>query len=103
MRRSKERSERSFLFSVLLALFALLALLYAVGNIRTQSKAEGQRQLEQSLYRAAVSCYALEGQYPPNLSYLQEHYGILVDETRYCVFYEVFGDNMMPNITVLPR
>lgn len=99
----KERSGGHFFFSLLLAMLALLVLLYAVGNVRTQSEAEGLRQLEHSLYRATVSCYAFEGQYPPNLSYLRERYGIQVDETRYCVFYEVFGDNIMPNITVLPK
>ena len=103
MRQSKERSEGRFFVSLLLAIFALLALLYAVGTIRTQSEAEAQRQLERSLYRAAVSCYALEGRYPPDLDYLREGYGILVDETRYQVFYEAFGDNMMPDITVLPK
>lgn len=103
MKITKERSGGRFFVSLLLAILALLILLYAVGNVRTQSEAEGLRQLERSLYRATVSCYAFEGQYPPNLSYLREHYGILVDETRYCVFYEVFGDNIMPDITVLPK
>ena len=38
-----------------------------------------------------------------DLAYLQEHYGIQVDEKNYYVFYEVFGSNMMPDITVLER
>lgn len=85
-----------------LCILALLALLYALGNLQSEGAAEGQRQLEESLYRAAVSCFALEGQYPPSLSYLSEQYGIQIDNTRYRVFYEVYGDNLMPEITVLP-
>ena len=35
------------------------------------------------------------------LDYLREHYGIRIDENRYIVFYEVFAENLMPEITVL--
>ena len=48
-----------------------------------------------------VACYSSEGIYPPNLDYLKERYGVQVDETRYTVMYDVFADNLMPDITVL--
>jgi hypothetical protein len=50
-----------------------------------------------------VSCYALEGQYPPDIAYLQEQYGLQIDMDRYMVHYEVFAENIMPDITVLER
>ena len=62
---------------------------------------EGRQQLEDAIRRSAVSCYAAEGIYPPDLTYLEEHYGIQVDETRYTVEYTVFASNLMPDITVL--
>ena len=64
---------------------------------------EDQRQLMEALRRGCVACYAAEGIYPPNLEYLEEHYGIQVDETRYTVFYSVFAANLMPDITVLVK
>lgn len=103
MKQAKEQGIGRELLSLFLILLALFALLVAVGNVRGASAEEGRQQLERSLYRATVSCYAVEGQYPPNLAYLQEHYGIVIDETRYHVFYDVFGDNLMPDITVLPN
>lgn len=75
----------------------------AVGQLRSDSAEEGRRQLETALRRGAVACYAAEGIYPPNIAYLTEHYGIQVDESRYAVFYEVFAENLMPQITVLQR
>ena len=54
-----------------------------------------------ALRRGCVSCYATEGVYPPTLEYLQEHYGVQIDRRRYKVYYEVFAENLMPNITVL--
>ena len=62
---------------------------------------EDQRQLEEALRRGCVACYSSEGIYPPNLDYLKERYGVQVDETRYTVMYDVFADNLMPDITVL--
>lgn len=92
-----------WLGTLLLLMGALLLLLTAIGNLQRKSAEEGKKQLEQSLNRATVSCYALEGIYPPNLDYLKQHYGIQVNEERYTVFYDSFGDNLMPDITVLPK
>ena len=86
-----------------LILLILLALSKGVATVQTAQQAEDLQILEEALRRTAVACYAAEGIYPPDLAYLQEHYGIQVNEDRYYVFYEVFGANMMPDITVLER
>ena len=39
--------------------------------------------------------------YPESYEYLKEHYGAMVDEENYAVFYEVFASNIMPDITVI--
>ena len=48
-----------------------------------------------------MACYASQGVYPPDLDHLTEHYGIQIQEERYNVFYEIFADNLMPDITVV--
>lgn len=83
------------------ALAALLWFLTAVSNLETSRRGEGKRQLEDAIRRAAVACYAAEGIYPPDLAYLEEHYGVQVDGSRYTVDYNVFASNLMPDITVL--
>lgn len=80
---------------------AALILALAVTSLSVDSTAEGRDRLEDAVRRAAVTCYACEGVYPPTLAYLQEHYGVQVDEDRYTVFYEAFAENLMPEITVL--
>lgn len=74
---------------------------YAVSNLETGHALEGKELLEENLRKAAVSCYAAEGVYPPDLDYIQKHYGIQIDQNRYAVHYEVFASNLMPDITVL--
>ena len=53
--------------------------------------------------RAAILFYAVEGRYPPSLSYMTENYGVTINEERYIVRYERFADNVMPQVTVLAR
>ena len=43
------------------------------------------------------------GIYPPDLEYLEEHYGIQIEDSGYIVRYMTFGENLMPDITVLER
>ena len=64
-------------------------------------EAESMKQLENSIRKATMTCYATEGVYPPTLEYLKKNYGIQIDESRFTVFYEVFAKNLMPEITVM--
>lgn len=75
----------------------------AVSNLETGRDEESKRQLEDALRRSCVACYAAEGVYPPDLTYLEEYYGVQIDEERFAVSYVVFGSNLMPDITVLEQ
>lgn len=75
----------------------------AVIEVDNGQKVESQKLLEDSIHRAIMTCYATEGIYPPTMEYLEENYGILIDEDYYTVFYEVFADNIMPTVTVIPK
>ena len=86
-----------------LCILVLIGFSTALSSLNSGHDAEDLRQLEETLRRSCVACYACEGVYPPNLEYLKEHYGIQVDENRYDVHYDVFADNLMPDITVLVR
>ena len=87
----------------LLAVAVLLVFLTSLSNLEQGRSEEDKRQLEDALRRASVACYAAEGIYPPSVDYLAEHYGLQVDRDRYVVHYQTFGENLMPEITVLER
>ena len=59
--------------------------------------------VEDAIRKAAVQCYALEGSYPPDIGYLEEHYGIQLNISRYDYFYDTFGSNIMPQIKVYAK
>lgn len=86
-----------------LCLGILLFFITAVYGVKDGSGAEEKKQLEEAIRRSVITCYAAEGVYPPDFSYVKEKYGIVVDESRYRVVYDVFAENIMPDITVLER
>ena len=89
--------------SALLAALCLIFFITSLASVDRQQGEEGRQQLETALRRAAVACYAAEGVYPPTVEYLQQHYGVQIEEERYIVFYEIFANNLMPDITVLEK
>lgn len=91
------------LLGVLAAAAVLAAFVMALGGLESGQSAEGLRQLETALRKGCVACYATEGAYPANLTYLEEHYGVQIDRERYDVHYNAFAENLMPDITVLER
>ena len=84
-----------------IAAAALLCFATALNSLDSGRAEEDQRQLEETLRRGCVACYATEGIYPPDLEYLKEHYGLQVDEERYTVHNSAIAENLMPDITVL--
>lgn len=89
--------------NLLLILCVLVWFLAGISRLEAESRSQGAAQLEEALRRGAAACYAAEGFYPPDLSYLQEHYALEYAENQYTVHYEVFADNLMPEITVVEK
>ena len=87
----------------LLLLAGLLLFSLTVSRLDQSRHQEGLLQLEQTLRRTAVACYAAEGFYPPDVAYMQDHYGLRYDENEFLIHYEIFASNLMPDITVLER
>ena len=61
------------------------------------------KQMEDTIYKAVLNCYAIEGRYPATIDYVEQHYGLQIDHDRYDVFYEIFAENVMPEITVIEK
>lgn len=86
-----------------LMLFAACLLIQGAGNVSRQQQAENLKQMQDAISRAVLNCYAIEGSYPASLDYVERHYGLQIDHDRYDVFYEIFAQNLMPEITVVEK
>lgn len=87
------------------AAFAAVLSIFITAVAKTQRGAEEQELalVEKAVDRAVVSCYAMEGFYPPSIDYLVEHYGLEVDLDKYYIHHEAFASNVFPTIWVVRR
>lgn len=83
-------------FAVLIALFSLL-----LGRTGQTADREETALLEKAIRNAAVTSYATGGVYPASLDEIKDNYGVIVDEDRFIVRYDVFASNIMPQISVV--
>ena len=102
--RTEKRGLWGLLKGVLLPAAAAAVLVFfatALNSLDNGREAENLQQLEEALRQGCVACYASEGVYPPDLDYLEEHYGVQIDRERYIVHYDIFAENLMPDIKVM--
>ena len=85
----------------LLVVAALVVFATAVDSLNDGQSAERLHQVEQAVRRSCAACYAAEGRYPQDLSYLEERYGLQIDEDTYIVYYAAQAGNLMPAIVVM--
>lgn len=93
----------ALILALLLFAVVMMFVMSGLGDADKTASTESLRLAEQSIRRAAVSCYALEGKYPDTYEYLRQYYGVNVDESKYTIFYDVFASNLMPSITVIAK
>lgn len=102
MKNIKEFFREHFFGIIMFAVFFTAAVI-AVSSARRTDSEQGRKIAEESIRRAVISCYAIEGAYPDSIEYLEENYGLSVDESRYTVIYSLFASNIMPDITVIEK
>jgi len=99
----KQHRLKTWLPMLVVSILLLVVVIAASQSLGDRSGQENLTMLQRSVQRAAVQCYALEGSYPSNLLYLQEHYGISYDEDSFYIAYQYVASNLMPDIIVLPK
>ncbi|MCL2366009.1 MAG: hypothetical protein FWC75_03055 [Oscillospiraceae bacterium] len=90
--------------AVLPLLFTIVVIVMVVFGLRQTeeaSRAESKRILEDSIRRAVVTAYAIEGRYPESIQYIEENFGVHIDWDRFVVHYDVFASNIFPDIAVI--
>ncbi len=85
--------------------FALVIAVFIIGinSVSNSTLTDDRSLLEKAVTRDIVHCYAVEGVYPPSLSYIEEHYGLTYDHSKYIVSYESIGSNIMPSVMIIEK
>lgn len=95
----------TMLLLVLLLLCVIIGALafWAVNAGNRNLQEESATALRQAIAGSARQCYIVEGVYPTDLAYLEENYGLQINEKDYFVTYEAFAQNLPPTIRVTAR
>lgn len=95
------KSVLSILVPVVVFFAVFFLFLPPISSISATTKQEEVENLKQAVIRSTIYCYAVEGAYPESLSYLEDHYRITYDHSKYLISYEVHASNLMPDIDVI--
>lgn len=91
------------LWVALIAAVLALAIVWGTGGLSNTVTDKQAQFVADSVRRSSVQCYAIEGRFPPTVGgveYLEKNYGLIVDHSRYVVYYESLGDNLIPQIRI---
>lgn len=105
--RNREREYQGWvrdkLVSVMILIGITAVLVFGTFYISNMGNKQGLQLTKEAVNRATIECYAIEGNYPPDVKYMEDNYGLTYDQTKYYIFYEVFASNIMPTIEVYEK
>lgn len=100
---SKNRFRRGLAFTLIAFALAYIGGAALLNWIDGSSAAAEEELVRDAVRQAVITCYAVEGAYPPDVNYLKQHYGLAYNENEYFVSYEAFASNILPEIHVSRR
>lgn len=95
--------KRAFVFPVSIFVLTLVLAGMATSYFQRASNLQSVDLLRQSARRAVVQCYAIEGSYPADVTYLEENYGLHYNHEKYFIDYQIFASNVMPDVEVYEK
>jgi len=102
MRKSKNRlGIISQLATLPFIAFALFILIRSVSGYGVTNQSLSKANVQEIVETYAIQCYASEGSYPPDIQYLVDHYGLILDEERFIYEYDIFASNVKPEIIII--
>ena len=93
--------KKGLLFTAVIVAAAVIWIFFAVSGTAGQVDESAVNSLQKAIERAAVQCYAIEGFYPPEVSYLKK-YGVTIDD-KFIVEYNCEIPNNLPIIKVMQK
>lgn len=98
----KDTKNRHYLLLIIVLVLVVGAGIFFFSD-RTDYRKENVAAIEKTIMDRALQCYVVEGVYPPDLAYLEEHYGLTLNKEDYFIHYEIFAENLPPIVRVVLR
>lgn len=91
------------LFLLIIIVIIIMVSFISINNFWENNNDIQPDRIKEAIESMCIQCYALEGSYPPDLEYLKEHYGLILNDDAYFYYYEIFASNVMPYVEVYER
>lgn len=88
---------------VMVSLILVYFVIAGIGDYDSKFMDAETDRVKNLVEQYAIQCYATEGAYPPNVQYLSDHYGLVLDEDKYIYEYEPVAENIKPIIQIFVR
>ena len=87
----------------LIVILLIAAALFSYGHFGRSDGLQDEisSSIRDTIMNRALQCYVTEGSYPESLAYLEENYGLMINHRDYRVTYEIFADNIPPEVRVV--
>lgn len=99
----KKARRRLAVVWVIVAIIAVVLIIPAAVSARKEETQESVRSITETVQERALQCYVIEGAYPSSLSYLEENYGLTLNQEDYLVVYKPVAENLPPDVRVIER
>ena len=99
----KEKTSITSYLPVLIMIIVLGVFVLFSNSMTSSNTAREKEILKKAIDRSVTQCYALEGIYPGDLTYLEENYGLIYNKEQFFVDYQYIGGNLRPDITIIER
>ena len=96
----KQNLQRAYILGPIIIFVVLIIIFLSVDKDNVDQMFAQEKQIEEVIRKYAVACYAQEGAYPKDIAYLEENYGLIIDEDKYFYYYDLFASNILPDIEV---
>lgn len=103
IKKTKKEFHRWTIGRILISVVLFTVLLMSGIWFGKTGKEQKLQLLRQSVKRIIVECYAIEGEYPVDVAYLEENYGLKYDHKKYYIHYDYMASNMMPVFEVYEK
>lgn len=88
---------------LLASVMLILIVFTSLSQYETRYNTIETERIKETVERYAIQCYATEGAYPPDIEYLTEHYGLVIDLDKYIYEYEPVAENIKPSVQIFVR
>lgn len=97
----KKKIPVGVILGIILSLLMILLIYRGIDEAKSSISDSAKDRLYEAIKNTAVHAYAIEGQYPISLDYMESHYGLRYDKERFFVDYQVIANNILPDIFIV--